>query len=404
MNQSNVNYVERKSRLNKKKVITVIAVIIFLVLGATVYANRLQIQLFMKGYNFEEQGMLLALDDISPYLEHEKIDNLLLWKGIDSNELYLEYNKYNALHEEKSAIEVVEFIDSYHVYYREKLETLGYQENTIWQMFEYITLDQMENIVNHSLAYRDIQEFLALPFFQIEDLLLYVENKNTHTDPLTNVLMTSYPNIDTSNHSSLMYEVQDPTNLLVLVKKGFQLPQGFKPDDLVTVNIKIAPDSTSPMLRREAAEAVQLMVEDASKEGYDLVLNSGFRSYEQQQEIYDLYFEIYDEVTASGLVALPGMSEHQTGLAIDFTSQSVLDGERMVFGDTTESRWLRNNAHRYGFIFRYPEDRTDVTGTSAEPWHYRYVGKEAAQEIYSNNWILEDYILENGFTYSLIRK
>jgi D-alanyl-D-alanine carboxypeptidase len=404
MYQSNVKYSDRKPRLNKQKVTIVGIIIALIVMGTIFYGNRVRIQLIMKGYNFTEQRMLLDVADITPYLEHKKIDTLSLWNDLDNNQLYLEYHRYYLLHKTKSAKEVVEFIDDYDDNYRDELEDLGYQEKTVWEMFEYITLDQIRHIVDRSISYNDVKEFLALPFFQIEDLSLYVQNKDTHTDPVTNVLMTSYLNIDTSNNSPLVYEVQDPLDLLVLVKKGFQLPEGFQPNDLVTPDIPIAPDSTSPMIRKEAAGALEKMVADAKKEGYELVLNSAFRSYEQQQEVYDLYFELYDEVTARGLVALPGTSEHQTGLAIDFTSQSVLDGERLVFGDTAESRWLRDNAFRYGFIFRYPPDRMDATGTSAEPWHYRYVGIEAAQEIQNKNWILEDYILAYGFNYSLIRQ
>lgn len=177
-----------------------------------------------------------------------------------------------------------------------------------------------------------------------------------------------------------------------------------EPKDLVKVAIPNAPDNESDLLRKDAADALKNMYDDALKEDMHLVLNSGYRSYQQQKDIYDEYFRIYDEVTASGLVAEPGVSEHQLGLGVDLTSQSVLDGERMVFGDTKEYQWVKKNAHRYGFILRYPPERSKVTGTTNEPWHLRYVGKDAAKEIYEKDWVLEDYILHYGFSYLLKEK
>ena len=86
---------------------------------------------------------------------------------------------------------------------------------------------------------------------------------------------------------------------------------------------------------------------------------------------------------------------------MDLTSQSVEDGQDFVFGDSDEYQWVIKHAHEYGFILRYPEDKTELTGTANEPWHFRYVGKEIATEIYENDWTLEEYILEHGFSYTL---
>lgn len=143
------------------------------------------------------------------------------------------------------------------------------------------------------------------------------------------------------------------------------------------------------------------MYQDALKKGYHLVLNSGYRSYESQMEIYEEYFRKYDKITASKLVSKPGSSEHQLGLGVDLTSQSVVDKKRMVFGDSDEYKWVIKNAHKYGFILRYLKDRSSFIGIANEPWHFRYVGKKIAKIIYDNDWILEDYILKYGFDYEL---
>lgn len=142
------------------------------------------------------------------------------------------------------------------------------------------------------------------------------------------------------------------------------------------------------------------MAAEAKKEGYELVINSAYRSYSEQKEIYDDYFKKYDEVTASGLVSLPGASEHQTGLGVDLTSASVVQlkaqGEVAFFGDSVEGKWTIANAYRFGFILRFPTDQSHITGISNEPWHFRYVGKKAASKMHDNNWTLEEYCLYEG--------
>jgi D-alanyl-D-alanine carboxypeptidase len=96
-------------------------------------------------------------------------------------------------------------------------------------------------------------------------------------------------------------------------------------------------------------------------------------------------------VEAAKWIAVPGTSEHQTGLAVDIVAKSyqMLDKEQE---NTPEQKWLMENSYKYGFILRYPENKSDITGISYEPWHYRYVGKEAAKEIYENGICLEEYL------------
>ena len=93
------------------------------------------------------------------------------------------------------------------------------------------------------------------------------------------------------------------------------------------------------------------------------------------------------------MVAPPGTSEHETGLALDITAQSypVLEQDQE---DTPEQQWLMENAWRFGFILRYPQGKTEITGICYEPWHYRYVGREAAKEIQEKGLCLEEYLAE----------
>ena len=142
---------------------------------------------------------------------------------------------------------------------------------------------------------------------------------------------------------------------------------------------------------------LQQMFDDARAEGIYPLINESFRSDERQQEILDSYTAAYVDSGMSEaealeqtltVVAVPGTSEHQLGLALDIISETDED-------DTATWQWLRENAWRYGFILRYPEDKTEITGISYEPWHYRYVGKEAALIITEQGITLEEYLEED---------
>lgn len=168
---------------------------------------------------------------------------------------------------------------------------------------------------------------------------------------------------------STSWNIDDPNSLTVVVNKQRPLnPQDFSPADLRTVNV---PHTWEPMLRDEAATAVETMFAAASAEaGLSLASNSAYRSYTAQQNIYD-----GDDLST----ARPGYSEHQTGLAIDIGAESGSCSLAQCFADTAEGQWLAANAWRYGFVLRYPAGQTDVTGYEFEPWHYRYIGPAAAE-------------------------
>lgn len=140
---------------------------------------------------------------------------------------------------------------------------------------------------------------------------------------------------------------------------------------------------------------LQAMFDDARKNGIYPVVASGYRTQETQQGIYN---EKISAFKAQGLsskkakkeaelwVAIPGTSEHELGIAVDINADGIYSKGREVYD------WLANNAHRYGFIQRYPSNKTEITGVSHEPWHYRYVGEKVATEIYNQNICLEEYI------------
>ena len=187
---------------------------------------------------------------------------------------------------------------------------------------------------------------------------------------------------------------QDPTDILILVNKQNRAPA--VPLELVKPDVPPTREALSEniYMRPEAAEALEDLFEGALEDGVILYATSGFRSYSTQKAIFERKLDTMSEKAANASVAKPGYSEHQTGLAMDVEGHSSL-GSGLVedFGETPEGIWLAQNCHEYGYIIRYPKDKTHITGYIYEPWHIRYVGKEAAQEIAALDVTFEEYIL-----------
>lgn len=127
-------------------------------------------------------------------------------------------------------------------------------------------------------------------------------------------------------------------------------------------------------------------VEMKNASGYDMSIVSGFRSYEKQESTFDYWCSIDGYEKAITYSALPGQSEHQTGLAMDITSLST------SYGETAEGIWLAEHCHEYGFIIRYPKGKSDITGYIYEPWHVRYLGKSTAKMVHDSGLTLEEFL------------
>ncbi len=187
---------------------------------------------------------------------------------------------------------------------------------------------------------------------------------------------------------------QDPTDLLLLVNKYNKAPA--VPITLVKPNVTPTTPSKAEniYMRPEAAAALESLFEAAAEDGLILYATSGFRSYSTQKAIFDRKLETMSERAANASVAKAGYSEHQTGLAMDIEGQTTLGtGLTEQFGESPEGIWVAEHCHEYGFIIRYPEGKTKITGYIYEPWHLRYVGKEHAQRITELGVTFEEYIL-----------
>nr|WP_319005482.1 M15 family metallopeptidase [Metabacillus litoralis] len=188
--------------------------------------------------------------------------------------------------------------------------------------------------------------------------------------------------------------IENPSNILAMVNKDYGLSNEYEPENLVIPNVDFSfgdADIPQSYLRKEAATALEKLFQLAKQDDIELLAVSGYRSYSRQQGIFNVEKENKGEDEALQAVALPGQSEHQTGLAMDVTSRSVNLAITSKFGETKEGKWVKENAHKAGFIIRYPLGKEAITGYQYEPWHIRYVGVEKAKVIYENNLTLEEY-------------
>ena len=187
----------------------------------------------------------------------------------------------------------------------------------------------------------------------------------------------------------------DQTSLggnLYLVNRVYRLTENYKPDDLVRPDVRKT--SSEIMMRREAAGHLEELFKHAYAEGHTLVAVSGFRSYETQRLIYQRKISTTgSRQKAELLVAPPGTSEHQLGLAMDIGRKSSTN-LNASFGRSEEGLWLSENADRFGFIIRYKAEWTDITGYADEPWHIRYVGVDHAAVIKKRAIPFEQYVGE----------
>ena len=178
----------------------------------------------------------------------------------------------------------------------------------------------------------------------------------------------------------------------LLVNEVNPLPGDFEP--------KLAKTRNGQQVDRRIKASLERMIDDAAKEGLDLLICSSYRDYEKQDRLMDESIEKYLRqgmdyreafLETKEQIALTGASEHHTGLAVDIVGRNHQSLDRAQ-ADTEEAKWLSEHAHEYGFILRYPEDKEEITMISFESWNYRYVGAEAAAFMKEHNLCLEEFL------------
>lgn len=228
------------------------------------------------------------------------------------------------------------------------------------------------------------QRFITDPYFvwsRFDRYATYAQRfPNLHGRNLVERVNT---NRDLAYYTSIQEVIGE--GISVLVNKYYALNPTFVPADLIK-----AQGCGQPTLAKAAAMAYDQLCEAVNEQGLVLGSSSAYRSFARQQQLYAYYVKTDGQTEADTYSARPGHSEHQTGLAIDLNAG---DGSIGLFMNSATYRWVSVNSWRYGFILRYPEDKTNITGYMFEPWHYRYVGVETATLLHALGITYDEYAM-----------
>ena len=385
----------RRTRLRWDRIAVVVAggALVFIIVFSL---NFNRVRSLFKGYSFKETKQILNLkkSQQKEVLSQTKIKHILVWIDNSSKVVnYDEYEKYYTMFPEMDVADVILTVDSI-LELQESLSPLGYTDDILWKILKKATVSDLNNLITNKYGAEELMKYYAIDGFIFSNYDAYRTAFATYGDYAYAVNYTNYPFLISSNSTNANYLIKNPEELLVLVKKGFYFAEDYVPSDLVIPEVNIVEDCENCYVRKIIEADLKEMFSAAKTLGYNLYIRSAYRSYSEQQATYDDIEYRYGGAYAAEYVALPGASEHQTGLGIDLTSQNVLDGVNNVFSDTVDYQWVLENSYKYGFIVRFDETKKDITGIAHEPWHLRYVGKEVAKIIYEQNLTFEEYCLK----------
>ena len=272
----------------------------------------------------------------------------------------------------------------YHKTDEYKLKKIGYNLEEIKVILS--ANDENKNYVLNNEYNEFIDDFINEKYYISNNLERYLNYKKTNESKSTKEI-TSIVNVNADNEWYTNTKKTDLTKgNLMLINKFNYVDEDYEIDNVEKISSRYAYDDN--WSNKEMMEKYKKMFNDAEEQNLDLIITSGFRKYSEQEEIYEEYKEVNGEEYANNYAAKPGFSEHQTGYAFDI----ITPGATMEnFEETEEFKWLKQNAHKYGFIMRYPKGKEKITGYKYEPWHYRYVGTEVAQKIKNENITFDEY-------------
>ena len=255
------------------------------------------------------------------------------------------------------------------------LKELGYSKEDITVITEKLSETDIEKVLNMEYNQK-LASIISAQYYIPDNLDRYLAY-SPKTDNIDDII--SIVNVGADSE---WYTNTEETNLddgiKMLVNKFHYLNEDYLPDDIVPISNWYAYEGHST--KKEVYDHYVSMWNDANEQGLVLLVNSSYRTFEEQQEQYDMSNDDY--------ASRPGYSEHQTGLALDIVSDGVQGNE---FENTDEFKWLQENAHKYGFILRYPKDKEYITGYNYESWHYRYVGEELATKVKESGLTYDEY-------------
>ncbi len=276
----------------------------------------------------------------------------------------------NSLIEEAKLKETIEY----------KLGEVGYSSGEVKVIKEELKDKEIEKVLKSKYD-KNLSKLIKEKYFIFDNLDKYLDylNDNSNETP-SNVI--AIVNVGANNEwYSNIKETDTTKNELMLVNKFYGLSETYEPSDLVKVS------STYGYEGKRVSEVIYdsltNMIDSAKENGYTLLVNQGYRSYADQLEAYTDIEDVNGTEAADERAARAGHSEYQTGLSVELSTYGAEVG--------TETQWLLDNSYRFGFIVRYPEGSSDITGFSSDAWRVRYVGRDVATKIHNENITFDEY-------------
>ncbi len=364
----------------KRIILAIIVILLAIYLGIFVF--EVEIDTFrLKNLHYSDEAIEQIKDyNLSKYvLDRKKYSKTLEMALINKQFVAKNLDLYYSI-EYQSYPEFIAHINT--------LTHLGYNKAQLILIFKYLDSNAIKVIVERK-PISNIEDYIATSYFKVKNLDRYVNYKEKKKDlDYEEIIIQVNIGLDYPFYQNIM-TVTDVNDTDVLVNKYRKLPSTFVPKNLVNVDNTYTPPTLQ--LAAIARDAFEKLYNDMKKENLTIEGVSGFRSYSYQNTLYNNYVKKDGKQLADTYSARPGHSEHQTGLVIDVKGGGLTSND---FGKTKEYEWINNNAHKYGFIIRYPEGKEAITGYQYEPWHLRYVGIDIATYIFENKITFDEYYIK----------
>ena len=266
-----------------------------------------------------------------------------------------------------------------------KLLNVGYNEEEIKVIKDKLSDDKIESLLKVKYN-KNIVLFIKEKYFIYKNLSKYLDYKSKNKDDtFTHIvaIVNTEADVEWLDNEK---ETDTSKNELMLVNRLYGLSKDYEPDDIIDVPVSISYSGVK--ISKSILSNIEELISAAKDEGYIFVLSDGYRSYADQEKMFNNYKNSYGYEEADKNVARPGHSEYQTGISFQIVPYNkVFDKPR----ESEEYKWLKDNAYNYGFIFRYPDDKKDITLFDSYTWRLRFVGTTAASIIESEKISFEEY-------------
>lgn len=281
----------------------------------------------------------------------------------------------------------IKFIKDYNYKktYDYKLLSAGYSEEEVKVIKDKFSNDKIDILLKEKYD-KNVVSFIKEKYFIYNNLSKYMEyKKKNKNDTYTHVvsIINTEADVEWLDNEK---ETDISKGNLMLVNRLYGLSKDYEPEDIIDVPVSISYSGVK--ISKSILENIEKLIEAGKEAGHTFVLSDGYRSYEAQKKMFESYKNSYGYEEADKNVARPGHSEYQTGISFQIVPYNkVFDKPR----ESTEYLWLKDNAYKYGFIFRYPEDKKDITLFDSYTWRLRYVGTDEASIIKNEKICFEEY-------------